>query len=312
MEYGPAIAGIAAAFLIYQLVSGYRLVPLFMTIGLAFVTFVGQCATLSRSDWVAVSMAIAGIYLLLPKEGRRGKTIKVLLVAPLVMLFIWLGVALASRTLGIDFEKRMMDRVMTMLPGERRKTLDKAWDSRLSGQIREVQLWARSPLIGNGFGHERIFGPNGEFLPGYGHNSWTYTLYQTGPFGLAAMSTVVFGMWIIGRRMIRQAQGDKIFTLVGALGACAAVVFLFHGLTTASFNTARPAIFLGLIFGVVVRTRQMQVQTLHELAMQQYLYEQQLHEQGYLAEEDGSHGALDPDQAGAHTAGAFANYYQHN
>ena len=310
MEYGPAIAGVAASFLIYQIVSGYRLVPLFLAIVLAFISFIGQCATLSRSDWVAISMAIAGIYLLLPKEGRKGKTIKVLFAAPLVLLFIWLGVILASRTLGIDFEKRMVDRVMTMLPGERTYKTTKAWDSRLASQIREVQLWAHSPLLGNGFGHERIFGPNGEMMPGYGHNSWTYTLYQTGPVGLAAMGTVVFGLWIIGRRMIRQAQGDKIFTLVGALGACAAVMFAFHGATTASFNTARPAIFLGLIFGVVVRTRQMQVQALHELAMQQYLYEQQLEEQGYLYEDGTGVHVLDPEQA-AH-AGAFAQYYQHN
>jgi hypothetical protein len=308
MEYGPAIAGIAAVFLIYQIVSGYRLVPLFVAIMLAFISFIGQCATLSRSDWVAISMSVAGIYLLLPREGRSGKTIKVLLAAPLIMLFIWLGVALASRSLGIDFEKRMVDRVMTLLPGERTFKTTKAWDTRLASQVRELQLWAHSPLLGNGFGHTAIYGPNGEQMGGYGHNTWTFTLFQSGPFGLAAMGTVVFGMWVIGRRMIRQAQGDKIFTLVGALGASAAVFFLFHGLTTASFNAPRPAIFLGLTFGVVVRARQMQLQTLNDLAVQQYLIEQQqLEEQGYAY--DDQH-AVDPEQA-AH-AGAFGNYYQHN
>ena len=309
MEYGPTIAGIAAAFLIYQIVSGYRMVPLFLTIVLAFVTFIGQCATLSRSDWVAIAMSIAGIYLLLPREGRRGKTVKAMLSAPLIMVFIWLGIILAGRTLGIDFEKRMVDRVMTLLPGERTGKTTKAWDTRLASQIREVQLWARRPLLGNGFGHQAIYGPNGERMTGYGHNTWTFTLYQTGPLGLASMATVVFGMWVLGRRMIREAQGDQLFTLIGALGACAAVFFFFHGLTTASFNAPRPAIFLGLIFGVVVRTRQMQLQTHSDLAIQQYLIEQQqLEEQGYAY--DDQQLALDPEQA-AH-AGVFGNYYQHN
>jgi hypothetical protein len=310
MEYGPAIAGIAAVFLIYQIVSGYRLVPLLAAVVLAFITFIGQCATLSRSDWVAISMAVAGIYLLLPRDGRRGKTIKVVLAAPLIMLFIWLGVALASRTLGIDFEKRMVDRVMTMLPGERTFRTTKAWDTRLASQIREVQLWARSPLLGKGFGHTAIYGPNGEVMGGYGHNTWTFTLFQSGPAGLAAMSTVVFGMWVIGRRMIREAQGEKLFTLMGALGASAAVFFLFHGLTTASFNAPRPAIFLGLTFGVVVRARQMQLQIQQDQATQQYLIEQQqlLNEQGYAY--DDQHALLDPEHA-AH-AGYFGNHYQLN
>jgi hypothetical protein len=93
------------------------------------------------------------------------------------------------------------------------------------------------------------------------------------------------------------------------LGACAAVFFLFHGLTTASFNAPRPAIFMGLTFGVVVRARQMQLQTLNDLAIQQYLIEQQqqLEEQGYAYDDQL---ALDPEQA-AH-AGVFGNYYQHN
>jgi drug/metabolite transporter (DMT)-like permease len=305
MEYGPAIAGIAAAFLLYQIISGFRMMPLLLTIVLAFITFIGQCATLSRSDWVAIGMAIAGIYLLLPKEGRRGKVIKGVLAAPLVMLFIWLGIMLASNTLGIDFQKRMVDRVMTMLPGERTFRTVKAWDSRLASQIREVELWAQSPLFGQGFGHRRIRGANGAVMGGYGHNTWTHTLFQTGPVGLAAISVVVFGMWVLGRRMIREARGDKTFTLVGAMGACAAVFFLFHGLTTASFNAPRPAIFLGLIFGVVIRTRQMQVQTLQELAMQQYLYEQELEEQGYVLD-DRAYVAGDP----AHLP-AFGTY-QHN
>ncbi|MEA2711723.1 MAG: hypothetical protein QOF78_4324, partial [Phycisphaerales bacterium] len=223
MEYGPAIAGIAATFLIYQIVSGYRLFPLFITVVFAFVAFIGQCATLSRSDWVAISMAIGGIYLLLPREGRGLKTVKFALAAPLVMLFIWIGVLIAGRSLGIDFEGKMIERLQTMLPGERVGKAEKAWDTRLNSQIRELQLWTRSPLLGQGFGHTTIYSENGEQMFGYGHNTWTFTLFQSGPAGLAAMGTVVIGMWVIGRRMIIQARGDKIFTLIGAMGACAAV-----------------------------------------------------------------------------------------
>jgi len=310
MEYGPAIAGIIATFLIFQIVSGYRMFPLVVTILLAAVAFIGQSATLSRSDWVALAMSIGAIYFLIPREARRGKTIKVMLAAPLIVLFIWVGMEGASRVLGIDFQKRMVQRLETMLPGERVGKTAKAWDSRLGSQIRELQLWAKSPIIGNGFGHRRIYGINGEDMSGYGHNTWTFTLFQTGPAGFAAQAMVVGGMWLIGRRLIRDARGDKTFILIGALGACAGVFFLFHGLTTASFNALRPAIFMGLIFGIVVRTRQMQLQTLDDLAIQQYVLEQQqmLEEQGYAYDEQI---ALDPEHAG-HAAGAFGTYYQHN
>jgi hypothetical protein len=309
MEYGPTIAGIVAAFLIFQIVSGYRMFPLLLTIVLAAVAFIGQCATLSRSDWVAIAMSIGAVYFLIPPETRRGKAIKFALAAPLILLFIWVGIAGASRALGIDFQQRMVQRIQTMLPGVSSGKLGKAWDTRLASQIREVELWTRSPLLGNGFGHRHIFGPNGEEMTGYGHNTWTFTLYQTGPVGLAAQALVVGGMWLVGRRLIRDARGDKTFTLIGALGACAAVFFLFHGLTTASFNAPRPAIFMGLTFGVVVRARQMQLQTLKDLAIQQYLTEQQqqLEEQGYAYDDQL---ALDAEQA-AH-AGVFGNHYQHN
>src|SRR5205814_4864834 len=197
MEYCSPVAGIVASFLIYQLASGVRRLPMILAALLAGFCASGQAATLSRSDWIALSGCILSIFFLLPRERRMMRSIRFALVLPTLLVFLLGAVYAAARVTHTDFAQRIQQRIDSMLPTERQTSKEvKAWDSRLGSTIREIELWAHSPLLGNGFGHRYIYSENGEPMPGYGHNSWSFTLYQTGPLGLAAMVVVCVGSWI--------------------------------------------------------------------------------------------------------------------
>ncbi len=307
MEYGPAIAGIAACFLIYQWISDRRMWPLAVTILLAGLAYVGQCATLSRSDWVAITTCCASIYWLIPKERRLSKAVKLVMAAPVLAIFLIAGVFAASHVTKTDFTKRMADRLETLMPGEREtsKTV-KAWDTRLASQIRELELWTQRPFFGQGFGMKTLKDDSGQDLGALGHNTWTFSIFQAGPLGLLAQALVAGGCWIVGRRMIRDAigGGDLNWLLMGGLGALSGMFFIFHGLTTASFDTPRPAIFYGLTFGVLMRARAMQL----ELMRQQHELEAYYQQYGYT--EDGLL-AAEPQLAHADEP-VFGNWYQPN
>src|SRR5436853_274190 len=58
MWYGPAVAGIAAAYLLYQVISGTRQFALVLAVMLTCVCFIGQAATLSRSDWASLAFSM--------------------------------------------------------------------------------------------------------------------------------------------------------------------------------------------------------------------------------------------------------------
>jgi hypothetical protein len=62
----------------------------------------------------------------------------------------------------------------------------------------------------------------------------------------------------VGKRMITD-RFDKTSMVVGALGATTGVYYIIYGASTMSFNVLRPAIPLGIICGVVLRTRVMQL-----------------------------------------------------
>jgi hypothetical protein len=191
-----------------------------------------------------------------------------MMVVPLVGVFLLIGVYLGGKATGVDFKSRIQQRLESLVPSERTTKTVKAWDSRIGGAIAEVQFWFKSPLIGCGFGHYNIYHENGLPVGGYGHNSWTFELYQTGLAGLISCAMVVGGMWVVGRRMVLTGV-DRTFVFIGAMGAITAVWFLFHGLSTASFNTPRPALTLGLTFGAVLRARAMQLTMKRQLEEEQ-------------------------------------------
>lgn len=283
MGYGPVVAGVAAVFLLWQIVSGNRQFSMMVALVLMGIAFIGQAATLSRSDWVAMSFAIAAIYWLLPKGKRLGNVVRMALIGPILVVFLAIGIIAASKITNASFQQRIADRLESLLPKARETSkTTKAWDTRLESQLREVELWMRSPIVGNGFGHKLIYNDAMQNCGGYGHNTWTFTLFCGGPFALAAAGFAVGGSWILGRRMLRDSGvHDRYFGLVGALCACSGAFIFMHGVTTASFNTPRPAIFLGLTFGIAARARAMQLQLMREQQDLDAYYQ----ENGYPSEE---------------------------
>ena len=255
VEYVSNYAGLAGTLLLYTIVSGVRLFRHPLGVILAALCFAGQGATLSRSDWVATLAGIGAVVLLLPRGQRMHAAIKGVAALVVLTVFLLVGVFTFDRVTGHDLSGALVQRVGTVLPGDAFGLgREKAWATRLPGMIRELQLWGKSPLTGQGFGiHDVQVG-----YSGLRHNTWTSTLAETGVIGFSAMALVIGSLIVVGGRMVRDAF-DRASVWVGALGYVAGFHFLFHGLTTMSFNTLRWAIVLGVICGLVLRTRAIQL-----------------------------------------------------
>jgi hypothetical protein len=229
--------------------------------------FVGQFATLSRSDWVAVVGALLTLPAVLPREGRFKKVLAFVLAIPVLLAFLWGGVFVASAVMGRDLSTRMTNRVLTALPfarGDDSYTRAKAWDTRLPGVIRELQLFSESPVIGNGFGYTAT-GRVVQDGTAYYHNVWSSSLAATGVAGFAAYLVPLVAVIVIGRRMVLQ-NVDKGSVLMGVIGFTMGIYLIIHGAATMSFNVQRGALLMGLLCGVVLRARAMQLTVLREYA----------------------------------------------
>lgn len=287
VAYVTNYAGLAATLLLFTIIGRIPMFPAWLAIGLCGFCFIGQLATLSRSDWLATTAGVLAIYFLLPSFRPRGKLVAALVGPPLIALFVWVGLLVASAATGRDFEKQMADRVVSMLPGERSSpSQKKAWDTRLSSALQELRWWAKSPVTGGGFGiHDAKRGTlSRSQMEGLRHNTWVSTLAETGILGFGAMACVVIGTVVVGRRVVRDAL-DRDSVLVGALAVITGSHFLFHGLATMSFNQMRWAIPLGVVCGVILRTRAMQLTQIR--MMQQAYYE-------YSSEDEYSTAGNDP------------------
>ena len=272
VAYVTNYAGLAATLLLFAIIGRIQLLPLWLAVPLCGLCFLGQLAALSRSDWLATAAGVLAIYFLLPSFRPRGKLVAAMIGPPLIAVFIWIGLFVASAVTGRDFEKEMYNRVVSMLPSQQRAFREtKAWDTRLNAILLELSWWSDSPVIGNGFGIEELKARNlrRSEIEGLRHNTWTTTLAETGVIGFAAMASVVFGCIVIGRRLVRERL-DRTSVLIGALGVITGSHFFFHGLSTMSFNQMRWAIPLGVIFGVVLRARAMQLQQIRLIQEQSY------------------------------------------
>jgi len=260
INYETAYAGLAAELLIFTFVIGLRLLPTSLAVPLAGICFIGDCATLSRSEWVAIAAGVCMIYLLLPKGFQWGKVVRAAIFFPLVLLvFGWIGLLVGSEVTGTDFFGKMAGRVETLLPSSGDDVDVHAWDTRLPAATRELELWWENPLLGQGYGIQWAESRrDGRFEFGFRHNAWTSVLAESGIFGFATYALVVFGMLFAGRRMVKD-QWDRESVLIGALGAMAGAHVLIWGLSTLSFNELRGAIPLGLVCGVVLKVRAIQL-----------------------------------------------------
>lgn len=281
MEYVSFYAGLAAAVLLFGLLTGNNIMPRWLTVVVGGFCVVGQFAPLTRSEWVACMGALACVILLLPHGRRLRGALGFVLLVPVLAGFLFGGVFLASHVTGRDVGTRMTKRIVSVLPGARGEDVvgrSKAWDTRLPGIIKEFNFWTKSPVIGQGFGYTVVRGYMSEDDGAFNHNVWTSSLATLGIFGFAAYLLPVLGSIVMGMRMVRD-RVDRGSVLVGAIGFTAGVYALLIGAGTMSFNVQRGAMCFGLIFGVVMRARAMQLQLKQEWA-------------GYLDAPDG--GSSDP------------------
>ena len=301
IAYISTYAGLAVALVFYSLATGLKLLPVLIAWGVMGACIVGQFATLSRSDWLSCWVGLATAFMLLPKAQRMKSLSRAALAIPVLVVSLMIGMHLGTKVSGKDLFKRFKERTLSMLPFEMEGVpRGRAWDTRLPGTKQELRLWAQSPLIGGGFGiHDT---PQAENLanPGLRHNTWTSTLAETGLLGFTAFAFMAGSLIVVGRRMVR-ARTDQTTVLVGAFGVITACFFIFHGLATMSFNVVRWGLPFFITAGVVLRTRQIQLQLMQQ-AEAEYALEQQAAE-AYEYAHDGYDGHQQP---------ALENWYQTN
>jgi hypothetical protein len=250
-------AGVACGILIFSVLSGQKLFKMPIALAIAGFCFLGQLTPLHRSDWAALFAAIAALPLCLP-PGSRVKHFLLLVAACAALSFsLWVGLHAASAVTGRNFHATFEKRLMSMLPTERvGESKTKAWDTRLPAIKAELGMWLRSPLIGQGFAIEESLGLSGAMAVGHGyhHNAYTSTLAQTGLVGFTGTIMAVYCPIFIGYKMVRQRY-DRATMLIGALGIITGVQMAVIGMATASFNGYRAAMLIGLVSGIVFRTR---------------------------------------------------------
>lgn len=259
ISYVSNYAGLGVAIVLFSILVKVRLFPLPLALLIGGISLIGQFATLSRSDWLACIAGMLVVYYLLPPGERGGRMITGVFLGTVMALALWIGIAVASQTTGVDFTEKMNERFWSLLPESVADTGEpRAWHQRLPATVEELKMWSSSPLIGRGFAIQdgaRLV--QGKATAGYRHNTWISTLAETGLLGFSAMALVVGGSFAIGRRMVRE-QVDAGSVLIGGMGVITAAHYFVHGICTMSFNQMRFAIPLGVVCGLVLRCRAMQ------------------------------------------------------
>ncbi len=262
IEYVPAYCAMAAFVLVFSIFTGARLMPAWLTALLAGVCLLGQFATLNRTDWAASFIALCSIFLFLPRGKRLSSIARSLVVIPALLGVLFVGVVVASKLSGSDFQAKMNTRIASLLPGSDTGGA-KAWDTRLPSAMYELRLWSQSPLWGMGFSAEDMGALNDASMSAMHHNPMTAILCETGIIGFAAYWALFGSCFFVGRRIIRDAL-DKPTLLIGGLACTGAVFFLVYSVATLSINTLRGAIPLGVLCGVALRTRAIQLTLLRQ------------------------------------------------
>jgi hypothetical protein len=265
VDYVQMYAGAASGVLVASVLLGARMFPTFVTMGLAAFCVVGNCSSLSRSDWIATVGTMGVVFTCLPREKMALRATQGLFAVLVLVLAVALGLEGASRLTGTDFRGKMMTRLHSLLPGEQAGVKFKAWDTRLIGLQREIEEGLKSPLIGRGFGIQDS--PQMADAVPYGtrHNAWTNAFVETGLVGLVTVSLLVGGCVVVGRRMV-MARTDAASVLLGALAMVTGAYYGLLGVMTGSFNHQRGGIHLALTLGLVLRGRTMQQAVVRDYA----------------------------------------------
>jgi hypothetical protein len=256
--YGGDAGLSAMAFLAFSLVAGARFFPTWVCLVMIPFAAVGFFSLPHRSAWVSGTGTVLFATMLLPrvKFGRKFSIGLVLFLTIVPTMFV--AVAAYSKLTGKDFGSYVTRRIRSLLPGEQEEVRHKAWESRLPAIKRELEIWLKNPLMGQGFGIQMHEEANGMLTGGARHNVWSSSLAESGIFGLLGYTLPPLTAMILGYRLVRQSTDLGTFYL-GALGAISGCWALSISFMTLSINTQRQAIPLGLLCGMVYKCRDIQL-----------------------------------------------------
>lgn len=250
----------AAAFLAFSAVSGIRFFPRIVGIGLFGLCAVGMFAMPHRSAWLVAVLAVlfATLFLAHASFGRRVAVTAGLMLLTGVILAA--GLTLYANLTGRNVQEYFGVRLRSMLPGVEESKDNKPWETRIPGLTRELGIWTGNPLTGGGFGiqlatEKQTTGISGI---GYRHNVWTSALAEGGlPMFLGYFITC----WLclrIGIKLVRLRM-DRATVMMGAFAAIHGFISILYAGMTMTFNQQGPAIGLGIVCGLLLRTRDMQL-----------------------------------------------------
>jgi hypothetical protein len=263
---GGDLGVVCAAFLAFCFVSGIGYVPLAAAVPVLLVAATASFSLPHRSSYLAAAVTMAYALLVLPpvRMGRRvGTTV---LIGTLLGVTLLAGAAVYSRASGRDFQKFVETRVLSFLPDtDIGRKENRPWETRMPGIVAELKIWLSSPILGRGFGSQEVLARDVAAAYSFRHNVWTASLAEGGlPLFLGYVLPCVLCV-VVGGRMVRD-RFDRATFLVGAIAALHGVMMIMYCSTTMAVNQQRPAIPLGLICGLVLRTRQIQQAMLREYA----------------------------------------------
>ena len=260
--YGVYLMGPAACYALYQFLAptGFQTLSKFWSIFLAIVCLNGVLFTFYRNSWVAVTVTLVTMLLLLPAGARIRKAFPLLIVGLIGMIMLMVGLWGLSRITQHDLFTPMIERLGTLAQftsEDQGSGPITAWEGRLTNIFEELDIWIQSPLFGHGFGYWVRFATTGEY-GSFKHNVYTSALALGGPLMLTLILVVLFGPMILGKRIVRQSQYLNHY----AAGVLIFIGMVFLALTcamTMSINSPRPAVFAGVMLGFALRARELQL-----------------------------------------------------
>jgi hypothetical protein len=271
IRFGGEAGLIALSFLAFAAVERIRLFPTAISLILLLASTVGFFSLPHRSFYVMGGCTLLYATLFLPRVPMGRRFAVVGLGALLMGVTLFGCTILVSRMTGRDFQTYLVEkRLKALIPYFDDETKVTVTGTRLPGILAELRVWSESPLIGKGFAiASRVEAEAGAEL-GMNHNVWTSALAQCGPIGLAAYLVPIWGSIIVGYRLWRD-QTERYMSLLGAMASITGVIAFLWATLSLSINQQRPAMLIGLMFGLVFRCRAMEQTILHERQYDGYL-----------------------------------------
>jgi hypothetical protein len=257
-DFNPVI--VTTAILVFCVLMGtIRMLPSWLMMALASVTFLGAMSSMHRGVWIMVFAGVLCTALVLPVGKRLAGAFKMGMAVMVLVAAAVVAAVVINMYAQRDLMGMLITRVESAIPGHEidDPKSGMAWDTRLPGLQAAAEIWATSPIVGRGFGIEGV--ETARYGDIWGHTPWLNVAAETGLVGVIAYSMVIWGLIIVGRRMALDAQ-DRTTMLMGVIGLVVGVSDFINGWMSMAWNTGTGGIAMGLIAGMVLRCRAMQLE----------------------------------------------------